>query len=259
MKPMLVAGNGLSASFMASLVASLPVSLAQGEGDVVLLQGAGDWPARLMTTLAQGAKRIILLDPAPVPELGPVIEQVEAAGALLLLCETHSDNPAVAPFAAGLQPVFSTVTVEAQGEDDLASLLLAQIRVARGMGMTMGELLNATAGQDQALAMLAARLRGQEVLLRLGAVRCRAGLARLRWMAHGPTDSACLELDSSGKPRPVVAWHVNGDGMRNMPSLYENALRSILRKAVAGAWPADTQALRDWASDAALALAIAQG
>jgi hypothetical protein len=257
MTPMLIAGEGLDAKAIASLVASLPVSLKQGEGDVLLLHGEGDWPQGLSSALERGQRRIILIDPAPRLDLAAVIEQAEATGAAILLCETHSDHPALAPFAAALSPVYSTITIEAQGEGALASLLLAQLRVARAVGVQMGGLLEADAGRVQALVTFAAQLGGEDVLLRLGAVQSAAGLAQIRLMAHGVTHSACLELDGSGRPRPAMAWHLAPEGLAQMPSLYENALRSVLRKAVAGAWPKDVQPLRDWADDAALAISIA--
>jgi hypothetical protein len=260
MSPMMISAENMDHLQFASLAASLPVSVQAGEGDVLLLKGAGDWPQALLAALQRGKRRILLVDPQPVTGLAPVIAQVEAAGASILLCETYADHPAVAPFAAGLGlSSYTAVTLHGQGQEALAMLLLAQLRLARKLGVAAGALVDATVGRCQVLATLEAQLGCGDGLLRLSVVRSGAVAGHLRVMALGLVHSACIELDGSGRPRPASAWHLDADGLHQQPSLYESAQRSVLRKATAGGWSQDVQPLRDWAEDAALALSMLAG
>lgn len=254
-----IAVDGLAPLRAAALAASLPASVRMGGGDALLLDGADDWPERLSRAIAQGARRIILIDPVPARGLDGVIAQVEAADASVILCENHADNPAVAPFGAGLTGPFAAITITGQGMAPLADMILAQLRLVRALGIAVGDLFDAAGGVDHALATLQARHGGQDLLLRLNVAQSGAGLAHHRLMAHGVADSACIEIGSEAHARPATAFHITADAAEHQATIYEGALRAALRRAVAGDWPGDALALRDWAGDADLALAITGG
>ena len=251
--------DGFDPCRAAALAASLPASVRMVEGDALLLDGAGDWPERLTQVMALGARRVILVDPAVVSVEEALIAQVEQAGVSVMLCETHADNPAVAPFSAKLAGPLSAVTITGQGMAPLADMILAQMRLARAVGIEVGDLCDATARGDHALAILQATYGGEGLLLRLNVARSAVGMAHHRLMAHGAAHGACIEIGSATHARPATAFQIGADEAVHQATIYESALRTTLRRAAAGDWPEDAQALRAWALAAQLALAIAAG
>jgi len=251
-----VQADGISASWTKALAASLPASvrLVDTGGDVVLLGGQGDWHARLLAAMQAGQKRFIVMDPqaGAAGQLGEVAAMAQAIGAQVTLCETHADNPAVAPFRAGLAGTYSTVTITGQGEAAIADLVLQQLRLARAAGFAPAAIVHAAADAGQAIATLEATFGDASVLLRLNAVQSRAGGAHHRLLAHGRTESACLQVWSDPPARPATAFHISGDCTTGQPTIYESAHRAVLRSLAA---PGGEE-LQQWDHDAGLAMAI---
>jgi hypothetical protein len=248
-----VQSDGVSPAWAKALAASLPASvrLVETGGDVVLLSGQGDWPARLLAAMQGGQRRFILIDPqaGAAGQLGEVM----ATGADITLCEIHADNPAVTPFRAGLAGACSTVTITGQGEAPIADLVLQQLRLARATGFAPKAIVHAAADAGQALATLEATYGEASVLLRLNAVQSRAGSGHHRLLTHGRTESACLQVWSDPAARPANAFHIAGDSTTGQPTIYESAHRAVLRAFA----PPGGEALREWDHDAHLAIIIA--
>jgi Rod binding domain-containing protein len=255
--------HGVSAGWAKALAASLPASvrLVEHGGELALIGGQGAWPDRLLGRMQAGQRRFILCDPGvgAAGQLDAVLSEAQRSAASIALCETHADNPAIAPFRAQLKGQYSAVTITGQGEAGIADLLLQQLRLARAAGFAPQAILHRTANTLQAVATLKASHGKEEVVLRLTAAVGRAGGAYHRLLAHGRVESACVQVWSEPAARPAHAFHIAEDSTMAQPTLYESAHRAILR-AMAQA-PADAggaEALRQWHVDAKQALTMAQ-
>lgn len=245
-----------------SLAASRPASvrLVEQGGEVVLMGGRADWPERLLARIRAGQKRFVLSDPqaCAAGQLADLIGEAEISHVQIRLCETHADNPAVAPFRSGLTGHFSAVTITGQGEEPIADMLMQQLRLARAAGFEPQSVVHGAAGAAQAIATLEATFGEDPVFLRLTVARSRAGGAWHRLLAHGRVDSAGLHVWSDPDARPATAFHLAGENTTGLPSIYESAHRAILRFAIAMPVTLPTgEALRQWDHDATMALAIA--
>lgn len=186
------------------------------------------------------------------------IAMADRIGARIALSETHADNPAVAPFRAGLDGIYTAATITGQGEAVMGDLVLQQLRLARAAGFAPDAVQHAAADTQRALATVRARHGEESALLRLTAVYSRAGKAHHRLMLHGRTESASLHLWSDPAARPANGFHISEDRTTEQPTIYESAHRAVLRSALALSDEASGGAiLRQWDHDACLAMAIA--
>jgi hypothetical protein len=250
-----------SMAWAEALAASLPVSVKHaGEaGDLILVHDRPDWPERLLTAMDRGYRRFLLIDPVIPSEsaLDPVITQARNCRAGIVISETHADNPAVLPFGESLSGPFSVVTVTGIGTDELANLALQQLRLARRIGLDQFAVIHAVAATNSLVATLSAVFGGEDLLLRLSIARsdCEPGHHRL--MAHGLSESACVEIASAPTAQPARAFRVTTDGALDLPTFYESAHRAALR-AIAGDFGAAAARgdLGEWKRDADLAVSL---
>ncbi|NOW45326.1 hypothetical protein FHW96_001481 [Novosphingobium sp. SG751A] len=254
--------DGMAGVWERALAASLPASVqwAERDGDVVLIGRQDGWAARLRARMEAGQRRFIVIDPqvGAAGQLSDTIAMAERIGAHIVLCETHADNPAVAPFRVGLNGTYAAATITGQGEAPMGDLVLQQLRLARAAGFAPDAVLHAAADARRALATVQAHYGEDSALLRLTAVYSRAGEAHHRLMLHGRTESASLHLWSDPLARPGQAFHICEQQTTEQPTIYESAHRAALRRLSAASDPVPAGAvLRQWDHDACLAMVIA--
>lgn len=251
--------DGVDLSWAMALAASLPASLRlvdQG-GDMVLVSGRGDWPARLLALIEAAHRRLIVIDPQACAIGQDTIARIESTGARIMLCETHADNPAVAQFRADATGDYAAATITGQGAAAIANLVLQQLRLARGAGFAPGMIVHAVGDEDCAVATVQADFGDGQVPLRLTAARTRTG-GHHRLLTHGRMASSGLQVWTDPASRPATAFHISADRTIEQPTIYESAHRASLRLVLASSDAfLGNGGLQAWAHDASLAMTIA--
>lgn len=233
-----------------AVIASLPVSLrpaADGENaDLVAVNGAPGWPARLVALLEAGARGAVVVD--PVGEDAPSIE------ALVVVDRTYASHPAVADAieAAVSMPTDALLEVRIDAPvdraDDRALLdALALARTFTGSRIETGRVLFRTRLALSARVRFANGRTGILTVLRTGA---RPASALVRVLS--PAVALVATLPHPGTARPASVVITTQAGETRSPARFESAHRHSWRRlldSTAGLTDltdadADTRALR---------------
>lgn len=248
--------------WMQGLVATLPRSL-RGSGnlstaDLVLIDGQGDWPARISRALAQGARNLVLAEPCytEVVAVSSVIDAINDAGANCTIIEALPDNPAIEGFRDFLSAGFGELVVTASGPVSLAGMALAQIRLLRALKCHELTCENSAVLAQAFVTDGTAKIGDTFIRLRLSGTAAPSP-ARLDASAFSGSATARLAWTGGTEASPVDASLADAAGLRVMPALHEGGLRLGLRTILrnTGSSPG-SGALRDFANDLKVANTI---
>lgn len=228
-----LAVDASSASSVAEIVASLPLSLTPSDGapQIAAIQGSAGWATRAQEALDAGALAAVVSSPSGHD--GAARLSAEASGRVAIAWE-FAANPGVqvaADAAAGLrgQAVVAecTVTVpESAGlETAILDALTATGRIVGGFA-PVTVLLSGPDGHH-----LSSRL-DNGAPLSVGILVSKAGPASLRVRLLTPEGGLTAVVPSAATAAPAEVRVVRPDGELLLPTLWETSHRATWRRAV---------------------------
>lgn len=248
--------------WLQALVASLPRSLRKTDtvstADLVLVDGEGQWPQRLSASLAQGARKLVLVEPgyADPAAVRSVIDAANAVAADCTIVEALPDSPALEGFRNLLATGFDEMVIFASGPISLDGMALMHLRLLRALNCKTLQ-FNRPASVTQAFVVDgSAKLGTADMRLRLSG-SLAPDPARLSVAAYSGGSTAHLEWSGGAEADPIKVGLADSSGLRLLPAMHEGGhrqgLRTILRRLCHGI---GTGTLRDLADDIAMARTI---
>lgn len=233
------ADNGAAqAGAIASVIASLPMSLAPGQADMAALQGVSGtngWVHRAAATITQGAAGVAVI--APEPGDTQSLERLAASHSVpVVLGFRWASNPAVAQAAAVYRqavPDGALVEVTAYIRD---SLPIEQVRAELLVlaGRLLGPLDDVRALRTSKTGFtVAATLTGSGAPLSIAAVVSNAlnNHVRVRML----TKNGCVDLliPAPDTARPATLKRTGPEGALISPTIYESSHRATWKRLAA--------------------------
>jgi len=211
-------------------LASLPISFASVDVadtvDVAIIDGNEGWPARVEDAFAEGARVVVLIEPASGESIGhspgPVIVDRVYAG-----------NPAVAALSgvladfspSALLEIRATVATGAEMRSRLCGLL-ALSRASTNEELVDAEVVAHSLG---GLVIRARQANGRPVLLTITVTDAVPEAVSLRVI--GTAAAVEATIPAANAARPALVTVSDGHGRRQLPTLYETSHRAALRRA----------------------------
>lgn len=243
---------------LAAAVAELPLQaqLASTAAEaVVVVAGAKGWPATAARALADGARAVIVVEPATedTDALQALDERAKGAPIILDRMRLRWD---VASDAAGSAPAPLTTARCAAASPVLADAIADTVGWLRVLTGGTLRLRSATATSRGALALFDTAFGAPATLTATalaGAGELRTDRGRISASAFG-TERTEIEL-AAGRSARVI--HDEGQGARVLPPRWETRGRLALRRAIAAVRTGErTTDLADFAHDVGLAARI---
>lgn len=260
-----VAADGDPSTWVAAVVASLPVSVQPGvaSGILAAIDGAPGWGHRLDEALDAGARGILVVEPSDAVEFDVDTLSAHAAEKRVpvVLYTRWAQNPMLLSAAehfrkqaghAGLLESKNIVQPTARFGNEL----LAQLALVRA---AIDEITIVTPifSNDHGYSLLGTLAGGMRVTLTATRTLALPETATLRLLT--PTGSVKLELPGQATAQPGKAFFTNASGAMQLPTLFETAHRAAWRRLHAEVLQGQTtHDLADFNHDQALAAKVFQ-
>lgn len=241
-------GRQVIASLSTSFVRPAVEATVGGRGAAVhLVSGHQGWPSRVLSALTErrGLRAVVVLDPAacPAERVLEVAGAAARAGVVIRLSETFAGNPAlVAPGPSGRPPFDDSGGVYVSGvshDDGAEDLLLTQLRVLRGLGMTP---LVPRSAAHRGKGLTYTGTWGEALLVGL-ATTAPALPGSVRVVGVGGDSTTEVDLPCATTSRPGHFRVSNAQGAWTAPTHYETAHRATFRNLHADLQARETAAL----------------